>query len=103
MDVNSETWLADYLSSYDELLYKAYRDQTPGDQFAADCRELKQGMSSMQMVMIGIFEMMGTYKILQEDAERWGDTKACRQIAWELALEALQKLESEPIKRRLAN
>ena len=103
MDINSETWLADYLKSYDDLLYKAYRDQTPGDQFAADCRELKQGMSSMQLVMTAIFEMMGTYKILQEEAERWKDTKACRQIAWELALEALQKLEAEPVIHPLAN
>ena len=103
MDVNSETWLADYLKNYDDLLYRAYRDQTPGDKFAADCRELKQGMSSMQMVTIAIFEMMGTYKILLEEAERWGDTKACRQIAWELALEALQKLESEKIKPRMTN
>ena len=103
MDANSETWLADYLKSYDDLLYRAYRDQTPGDQFAADCRELKQGMSSIQIVMTAIFELMGTYKILQEEAERWGDTKACRQIAWEQALAALQKLEAEPVIHRLTN
>ena len=103
MDINNETWLADYLRSYDELLYRAYREQTPGDKFAADCRELKQGMSSVQLVMTAIFELMGTLKILQEEAERWGDTKACRQIAWQLALETLQKLEAEPVKPRLAN
>lgn len=103
MDVNDKTWLADYLKSYDDLLYQAYKDQTPGDQFAADCRELKQGMSSIQLVMTAIFELMGTFKILHEEVERWGDTKACRQIAWELALDALQKLETEPVSRRMAN
>lgn len=103
MDYNSDTWLADYLKTYDDLLYKAYRDQTSGEQFTADFRELKQGMSTPQLVMASIFELMGTYKILREEAERWGDTKACRQIAWEVALEAIQKLEAEPIKRRLAN
>ena len=70
--MDDKTWLADYLKDYDDLLYKAYKEQTSSEQFTADCRALKEGMSSKQLVMASIFELMGTFKILQEEAERWG-------------------------------
>ncbi len=101
--MEDKMWLANYLKAYDDLLYRAYKEQVPGDQFAADCRELKQGMSSLQLVMASIFELVGTYKILQEEAERWGETRDCRHVAWQMAAEMLQRLEAEPIKRRMPN
>ncbi len=96
-------WLAEYLKSYDDLLYKAYKEEIPGEEFKEGCRALKDGMTRMQLVMVGVFEMMSTFKILHEKADRWADSKACRQIAWETALDALQKLEAEPIERPVAN
>lgn len=101
--MEDKMWLADYLKAYDELLYRAYKEKVPGEQFAADARELKQGMSSKQLVMASIFELVGTYKILEEEAERWGETRDCRHVAWELTAEMLQRLEAQPIERRLAN
>jgi hypothetical protein len=101
--MEDKMWLADYLKAYDELLYGAYKEKTPGDQFAADCRELKQGMSSIQVVMASIFELVGTFKILHEEAERWGETRDCRHVAWQKTAEMLRQLEEEQIQRRLAN
>ncbi len=103
MDSYDKMWLAEYLKSYDDLLYKAYKEEIPGEEFKAGCRALKDGMTRMQLVMVGVFEMMSTFKILHEEADRWADSEACRQIAWEIALEALQKLEAEPIAGPLAN
>ncbi len=101
--MEDKMWLADYLKAYDDLLYRAYKEQTPGDQLNRDCRELKQGMSSSQLVLASIFELVGTYKILHEEAERWGETRDCRHAAWEMTAVMLQKLEDETIRRRMAN
>ena len=101
--MQDEMWLANYLLAYDDLLYRAYSDKTSGEQFAADCRALKQGMTSKQLLMASIFESMGTFKILHEEAERWGETRQCRQAAWEIAVEMLQRLEAVPIRGPLPN
>ena len=101
--MEDKMWLADYLKAYDELLHRAYKEQTPGGKFAEDCRELKQGMSSIQLVMTSIFELVGTYKILFEEAERWGETRDCRHAAWARTAEMLQQLEDESVKRTLPN
>ena len=97
--MQDEMWLANYLQAYDDLLFRAYRDKIPGDQFTADCRVLKQGLTHPQMIMASIFELAGTFKILHEDAERWGDTRECRQVAWEMVLEMFQRLQAAPIRR----
>ncbi len=101
--MEDKMWLADYLKAYDELLYRAYKEKRPGDQVARDCRDLKQGMSSSQLVMASIFELVGTYKILHEEAERWGETRDCRHAAWEMTAEMLRKLDGETVRRRMAN
>lgn len=101
--MENKLWLADYLKAYDDLLYRAYKEQTPGEKFAEDCRELKQGMSSIQLVMASIFELVGTYKILHDEAERWGETRDCRHAAWAQTAEMLQKLEEDSVKRVLPN
>ena len=101
--MQDEMWLSNYLQAYDDLLFRAYRDKIPGDRFTADVRELKEGLTHPQLIMASIFELVGTLKILQEEAERWGETRDCRHAAWEIAAEMLQKLESEPIRRRLPN
>ncbi len=101
--MEDKMWLANYLKAYDELLYESHKEKRSGQEFAAGCRELKKEMDSKQLIMTSIFELMGTFKVLHEDATRWGDTMACRQLAWEVALEALVRLENETAKSSAIN
>ncbi len=101
--MDDKTWLADYLKAYDELLYESYRERRTGEEFAAGCRELKSEMSSKQLIMASIFELMGTFKVLHDDSKHWGDAKRSRQVAWEVALEALMRLEVEQLEKSALN